>query len=116
MSQISELQRALGVPQSEKWDTTTQGAVTAYQAASGLPPTGIPTPSTLAKLGIYNPLDLAPSAMRRAAAGAPTKPQGKFGMSLLSAFNQIPWYVYVGAGISSLGFAALAIRRRNRKQ
>lgn len=104
MSQISELQRTLGVPQSEKWDTPTQAAVTAYQAAAGLAPTGLPTPAVLARLGIFNPLDLAGTTRSR------------FTVSLLSAMNQVPWYLYLGVGVAGLGVAAMKLRRSQKNQ
>lgn len=111
MSHISDLQRTLGVPQSEKWDTATQAAVTAYQAASGMSPSGLPTPAVLGKLTVYNPVELAPRGVRDMVSGARDNPPSLFGVGLLTSLNQVPWYVYLGIGVASVGFATLAFRR-----
>lgn len=111
MSQIGELQKRLGVPETDKWDTPTQAAVTAYQVASALPPTGLPTPSTLARLQVYNPLSLSRlGGQSKDEAGSGNKAR----ISILTSLNQVPWYVYLGVGALSFGFAALAIHRKNK--
>lgn len=115
---ISIVQRKLGVPVSDSWDPATLGAITVYQAANAgafpMTPTGHPDPPTLANLGYYDPFSLMKPAWADYLQGERAKQPSAIGRDLAGASNVIPQVGWLALGALFVGLGAVSWYRREK--
>jgi hypothetical protein len=115
---LPQLQRRLGVSQTDRWDTATLQAIATYQGRSGQPlemhVTGVPDPATLINLGYYDPVSELPRRQADYLAGN-TEPPMTFWRDTATISNQVPQWIWIVAGAGMLG-VGYYIYRKNRRE
>jgi hypothetical protein len=110
-SPIQVVQQRLGVHQSGQWDSTTDGAILAYQHRTGQYPMdahGHPDPMTLVNLGYYAPADIFTPPWADYLAGG-SKP-GSFVRDIETAIDQVPRWAWITVAASFSLFSYMAWR------
>lgn len=112
-SSITSVQQKLGVSQSGRWDSSTDGALIAFQQtakgqAYAMDPNGHPDPATLVNLGYYAPADVFTQEWTDYLSGGP-KP-GHFGRDLRASIDQVPRWAWVTLAVAFGGFAYMAYK------
>ena len=116
---VDVVQKKLGVPITNDWDTVTRGALTVYQGAHKLTafpmsPTGQPDPPTLVNLDYYDPLEQLNPNWAAYVDGKREKP-GTFGRDLAGVSNTVPQWAWIATGIVLLGLGYFSWRQSRKK-
>jgi hypothetical protein len=110
---IQRVQQRLGVQQSGHWDSSTDGAILAFQQTAkgvtyAMDPSGHPDPATLVNLGYYAPADIFTDEWTSYLAGG-EKP-GHFGRDVRASIDQVPRWAWATLAVGFGIFAYMAYR------